>query len=414
MVVMDGAADRPEEELHGATPLELARTPHLDAIAERARGGMLRILPSGGAPQTHSGMLSLLGYPDVAVTAKRGALEGSVIFGGMRPGCVYARGNLSAMVDGRVISRRVNRDITQAEADAICILLNRAVPGLSATPCHFKSYSTYRLAVEITVGDAPTDAVTGTDPGYSEDEFAVPKPQDGFAPAMSRALERTAAANRVANAVNAITRACHTVLERADLNAKRRAAGRLPVNHVLLRDFGVSLPSAEPFSDRWGLTAKYYHDLPVELGVARYLHMDEEKANCGAVNRRVFEDAASRLVGDLAKYDFICFHVKGPDEPGHDGNWKAKVRAIEIVDEGLFARLALELDRRPVTLAITSDHATCWAVRTHTGDPVPIIVTGTGTPDGRLRLSEAACAQGTFPITEAWKVMTGLTNLGRT
>jgi 2,3-bisphosphoglycerate-independent phosphoglycerate mutase len=406
LIVLDGAADRPEAELAGKTPLEMARTPHLDAIAQQSRAAFVDVLPNGGAPQTHSGMLSLLGYPDAAIKARRGSLEASVVFGEMRPGRLYARGNLSSLVDGHVPSRRVNRDVSQAEADLVCSILNENVPREAGVQCRFVSYSTYRLAVEIDLGEPVSDAISGTDPGYAGDEFGVPRVERGFAPVTSHPLESSAASRRSSDAVNNIAGACHAALDGHELNTERVNDGRLPINHVLLRDFGVGLPTVQSFEHRWGVRAKYFQDLPVELGVARYLGMATEEAGCRSVTVEVFRDAIDRVLRDVCDYGLICFHVKGPDEPGHDGDWRAKIRAIETVDQGLFQHLVGPIERGSCRVAVTADHATCWAAGTHTADKVPVIVTGRDDRTRALRFTESACsAAATLPINGAWELM---------
>lgn len=407
LIVLDGAADRPEPELDGATPLSLARTPNLDAIAERGQGGLVRVLPNHGAPQTHSGMLSLLGYPRAATQAKRGCLEGAVVFGEMRPRCLYGRGNLSALVGQRIPSRRMNRDLTQEEADDAVERLNASVSAAAGVRCRFKSYSTYRLAVEIELGPGlASDRITGTDPGYASDEFATPRAEHDFEPIESRPLEDSAAARSSSNAVNRVVWACTAVLHQDPGNEARRRAGRLPVNYVLMRDFGLALPPVESLPERWDVSAKYFHDLPVELGVARYLGMDEEEAGCADVTVAAYRAAGARLVRDLDRYEFLCFHVKGPDEPGHDGDWREKVRAIETVDEGLLSLVAAEFETRPgMRVAVTSDHATCWSVGTHTADEVPLIVAGLSPSSAGLRLTEQDCGRGTLDLRNAWELM---------
>jgi 2,3-bisphosphoglycerate-independent phosphoglycerate mutase len=415
MIVLDGAADRPEPELDGRTPLGIAETPFLDSLARNGKGSLATVLPNGGAPQTHSGMLSLLGYPEVAIRAKRGALEGSVVFGGMRPGCLYARGNLSSLVRGRIPSRRVNRDVSQDEADTATRLLNQLVPDIVGLPCRFTSYSTYRLAIELELGEANvSDAITSTDPGYAETEFATPPAQQDFPPARSKALSRSPGALRSADVVNRVADACSKVLDDGLDNESRVAAGRLPINYILMRDFGASLPEVPSFAARWGASAKYFHDLPVESGVARYLGMDEEVAGCSSVTERALADAGGRLLRDADRYDFLCFHVKGPDEPGHNRDWREKVDVIETVDAGLFSLIGTAWgERNDLRVVVTSDHATCWGAGTHTADPVPLIVATRNGRDPGLRLSEQSCANGTLGIARAWTLMPSLFGAGR-
>src|SRR5438105_4796944 len=112
LVVLDGAADRPEAAIGGRTPLEMASTPNLDGLAARCTGALIEVLPNRAVPQTHSGMLSLLGYPEVALVARRGSLEASVVFDSIKDTCLFARGNLSSVIDGKIPSRRVNRDVS--------------------------------------------------------------------------------------------------------------------------------------------------------------------------------------------------------------------------------------------------------------------------------------------------------------
>jgi len=276
--------------------------------------------------------------------------------------------------------------------------------------CRFLSYSTYRLAIEIDFAGAPvSDRVTGTDPGYASSEYAVPTLQADFEPVWSHPLDASPAAEFSAATINKIARAAHMVLDCHPAVENRRSAGRLPINYVLMRDFGVGLPPVPSFLDRWGLRSKYFHDLPVELGLARYLDMAEEAANCASVTRGAFAEAGARLLRDLGRYDFVAFHVKGPDEPGHDGDWRGKVAAIETVDEGLFSLLAPPVAAGQIILVVTSDHATCWRAGTHTADPVPIIIGGVAANGSRpTRFTERDCGLVHEAPQQAWTLMSWL------
>jgi 2,3-bisphosphoglycerate-independent phosphoglycerate mutase len=299
----------------------------------------------------------------------------------------------------------MNRDVTQREANAFCDLLNAEVSSKVGFRCRFESYSTYRLAIELEIGEPASDAITGTDPGYASDEFATLRAEHDFAPVQSRPLVDTHAGRRSSDAVNDVAAACAAVLGESELNRSRILVQRLPANYVLMRDFGVGLAPIVPFSERWGVRAKYFHDLPVEVGVAHYLGMDEEKAGCADVSIDAFADAASRVVRDLDEYGFICFHVKGPDEPGHDGDWKRKVAALETVDEGLFRPLLRAVPRLGDRVAVTSDHATCWSLGTHTGDPVPVVVAESHLRSPGLRLTERHGRDGSLGISRGWDLM---------
>jgi len=62
IVVAAGMADEPQEQLGGATPLEAAQTPNLDALAADGRVGQVQTAPADGGPDPGWAMLSVLGY----------------------------------------------------------------------------------------------------------------------------------------------------------------------------------------------------------------------------------------------------------------------------------------------------------------------------------------------------------------
>ena len=408
LVVLDGAADRPEQELAGKTPLEIAATPSLDHLIGSGVGAMVTVLPEGAVPQTHSGMLSLLGYPEIALRAKRGSLEAAVVFGSVSAESLLARGNLSSLVDGEIPSRRVNRDVSQVEADEICQTLSREIPRLTGIGFRVKSYSTYRLAVELRLEGAPSETISNTDPGYAVNaDFVVPDSHARFPLTWSHPLVDDEASKRSAEAVNLVTKTAHEVLDAHPLNVERIRRGQLPINHILLRDFGVGLPLVESFQHRWGLSAKYFHDLPVEQGVARYLGMDDAEAHCKDAKHDSYKSAASAVMLATKDYDFVVFHIKGPDEPGHDGSWAGKVSAIETIDRGFFQEILKSPELPGLTICVTSDHATCWAVGTHTADKVALAIR---TPDrptsvSSLRLTEKDCSVASANMTAAWELL---------
>ena len=58
--IPDGCADLPVPELDGRTPLEVADTPHMDALAARAVVGRAAVIPVGMAPSSDVGNMSIL------------------------------------------------------------------------------------------------------------------------------------------------------------------------------------------------------------------------------------------------------------------------------------------------------------------------------------------------------------------
>ena len=62
LIIPDGAADEPIEELGGRTPLAAARMPNLDWIARNGKFGTVRNVPTGMPCGSDVAILSVLGY----------------------------------------------------------------------------------------------------------------------------------------------------------------------------------------------------------------------------------------------------------------------------------------------------------------------------------------------------------------
>jgi 2,3-bisphosphoglycerate-independent phosphoglycerate mutase len=96
--------------------------------------------------------------------------------------------------------------------------------------------------------------------------------------------------------------------------------------------------------------------------------------------------------------------LKGPDEPGHDGDFEGKKKAIEDIDAGFFSRLG---NLSSSFLCVTADHSTPCLAKGHTDDPVPILISGSGVhSDGSMRFTEACAKKGKFgTINHGYEIM---------
>ena len=59
LIVPDGAADEPLAELDGKTPLEVARTPNLDKLAESSLVGSVQVTPLDMYPGSDAANMAL-------------------------------------------------------------------------------------------------------------------------------------------------------------------------------------------------------------------------------------------------------------------------------------------------------------------------------------------------------------------
>ncbi|MGC8975951.1 MAG: phosphonopyruvate decarboxylase, partial [Thermoprotei archaeon] len=159
-------------------------------------------------------------------------------------------------------------------------------------------------------------------------------------------------------------------------------------------------------------------EMPVENGIAKLLGMRAEEMppptgdKASDYSTRV--DATLKL---LREVDVVYVHLKGPDEPGHDGDLHAKIKSIEDIDKFYVKELLGSIDLRETVILVTADHATPPSVRAHTDDPVPLLVVGGKVrPDGVLRLEEKVCyEQGSIGVlNHGWEILPKILEIIRT
>lgn len=116
----------------------------------------------------------------------------------------------------------------------------------------------------------------------------------------------------------------------------------------------------------------------------------------------------------LENVDVVYVHLKGPDEPGHDGNFKGKVKAIEDIDKFFVRSLLASIDLNDTALIVTADHATPPSVKAYTDDPVPVVLAGLNVaPDKVVKLTEEECyVKGSLGIIEhGWEILPKLLSI---
>ena len=99
VVLGDGMADLPLEELGGMTPLEYAKTPCMDCMAAAGEIGTVHTIPDGMAPGSDTANLSVLGYDPKQYYSGRSPLEALSIGVDMKPDDVSLRCNLVTLTE---------------------------------------------------------------------------------------------------------------------------------------------------------------------------------------------------------------------------------------------------------------------------------------------------------------------------
>jgi 2,3-bisphosphoglycerate-independent phosphoglycerate mutase len=197
-----------------------------------------------------------------------------------------------------------------------------------------------------------------------------------------RALD--AASTRTAELVNAFVGQARGLLADAG-----------PANMVLLRGFD-RLPDLPRFPEVFGLRAAAIAAYPMYRGLAKVVGMDVVKTGT------TFADEIATLREHWQSYDFFFVHYKDTDKAGEDGDFEAKVEALERFDAALPEVEAL----RPDVLVVSGDHATPSILAGHGWQPVPVVVRSRyAGADPVSVFTERACASGTLGTLPAQQLM---------
>ena len=370
LVVLDGLGGLPAPG-HGQTELEAARTPVLDDLAGSASLGMLQPVAPGVTPGSGPGHLALFGYDPVAHPVGRGALSALGVGFPLEPGDLAVRLNLATLDgEGRVRDRRAGRPPDE-EGRRVVETLEAGLRPPDGVELHLGHEKEHR-AVLILRGEAFGDRLQETDPQTTGVPPLEPEPLD----------EASRTSGRVLGEV---------------LNQARDLLADEPViNGVLARGYAAhqGFPSLQ---ERFGLQGAAVASYPMYRGVARLVGMEatgEPASDPEAVE--VLQD-----VWEAGRHDFHFLHFKGPDARGEDGDFDAKVAAIEGADALLSAVRHLE----PDVLVVTGDHATPASYGAHSWHTVPVLLASRWARPTGDAFGETVCRQGDLGTLEARHLM---------
>lgn len=421
-VILDGLGDDPIPEFGGDTPLEAAKTPHLDSLAAAGQNGYVTTVGEGIAPESDIAVFAVLGYDPHEHHTGRGPLE--AVGAGLEvvPGDLAYRVNFATVdADGdgwSIVDRRVGRDLSSEEAHALAeeVQDNVRLPGLTF---RFAATVGHRGALVLRSREGALSAeVENSDPAYGR-HGALGVAKEVFENSVVRVAplpghEDDDAARRSAQATNDWLRAAFEVLDASEVNARRRRDGKLPGNFVLTRDAGDHLPDLVPFREKFGVEMGCFVEMPVELGIARLTGMGIVDAPTGIPVERQYEEWAALALEAIGDYGGLYVHIKGPDVPAHDGNAEAKRASIEQIDSIFFSALLAGLDLSRTIVAVTADHSTSCVRKAHTDGPVPLLISGGGvSSDGLAHYGETASRGGSLGHLKGPEIMPILVKASR-
>ncbi len=381
LAIADGVGDRPCEELGYQTPLEFAKTEHLDSLTKAGASGIMDLYRPGVPVGTDLGHMILFGY-GIEDYPGRGPIEafgdGVELIGGD----IAFRCNFATVDDQmQVIDRRAGRirEGTRELAEAIDGLV---IDGVQIV---FKEATEHR-AVMVLRGKNLSARISDTDPK-----------KEGMAVKHAVAVDDSEEAAFTAHILNQAILKIHEILSSHPINQERIRQGLLPANAVLTRGAG-RMPKIQKTTERLGFTACCVGSERTVLGAARLAGFDVVTEDCftGSLDTDI-EKKADAAINALKQYDFVVLHFKATDLMGHDNDPRGKVQAIEKYDAmlGIVMRRLEEEIESPVIIALAADHSTPCERREHSGDPVPVVISGKNIRRDHVeQYDEISCSAG--------------------
>ncbi len=367
LLVIDGLGGLPNES--GRSELEQANIPQLDRLAQESMCGLTIPVAAGVTPGSGPGHLGLFGYDPRTYTVGRGVLEALGIDFDLQPQDVAARGNFCTVdADGRITDRRAGRIPTDKTVPLCEMLGGISLPGVQV---FVEPVRDHRFLLVLR-GEGLSDKLTETDP---QREGETPLPVRATAP------EAVATAKLLNDFI---------------AQAGQLLAGHEPANMLTLRGLAKHPPMpsiVEACKFRAAAIAAY----PMYRGLAKLVGMTVLPTGM------TFPDELGTLKEHWDDFDFFFIHFKKADAAGEDGDFQAKMRALEEVDGYIDALHAMQAH----VFMVAGDHSTPAVVAGHSWHPVPFLMHARdfARTDGTEGFNERACARGTLGTIPARDVL---------
>ncbi len=352
----DGMADRPVLELNNSTPLELAKKPHIDALAKKAKFGRVSTIPKGFKPGSDVANLSVMGYRPEEYYSGRSPLEALSIGIDMADEDIAIRCNLVTISSGSE-AEMVDYSAGEISTEESSVLIEAVASKLNTEVVQFYAGVSYRHCLIVKGGSLATELTPPHDITGQKIAEYMPKGEgsDLYVELMQKAKE---------------------VLKDHPINTKRIAEGKNPATDVWFWGAG-SKPQLDSFKEKYGISGAVISAVDLLKGIAIGAKMEAPEVAGATGTIHTNHQGKVDAVIDCFKHgaEYVYLHVEAPDECGHQGDISGKVRAIEMLD-GMLQKIQAYLEQcgEGYVIAVLPDHYTPLSIRTHSSEPVPFLV----------------------------------------
>ncbi len=354
IIIPDGAADRPHPDLNNATPLEAANIPNIDTLVREGILGRAATVPEGMAPGSDVANLSILGYSPKKYYSGRAPLEAANRDIKLSDDQAVFRANTVTVTDG-VMTDFAGAHPTNEEVYPLIDYLEEKhnIPGVKLH--HGVSYR------HLCVIDNMADNIPDTTPPHDiTDEKVAPHLPDS--PLLNKIMDRS-----------------NELLKEYPLNIQRQQIGKNPITQLWLWGGGI-MPKLPTYKEKFNIKGAMISAVDLLQGIAKLggLEVIQVPGATGFYDTN-YRGKGEAAIEALKRLDLVVVHVEAPDEAGHNGEASEKIRALENIDKFIVGPiLQAARESGDIRILCMPDHPTPLALKTHTSDPIPFTIWGSG------------------------------------
>lgn len=390
VVLGDGMADEPIQELGGKTPLAYAKTPNMDRLSKVSEVGMVHTIPKGMNPGSDTANLSVMGYDPRKYYSGRSPLEALSIGVPMKDTDIAIRCNIVTISEDDVPFEEktiIDHSSSEISTKDCGVLLKAVAEELGDETYQFYVGTSYRHCLIWDKGEV----------------VPLTPPHDVLGSVIGQYLPRD-------EKLREMMKRSYDILVNHPINIERKKQGLNPANCCWFWGAGTK-PMLSSFTEKTGKKGMMVSAVDLLKGIAVGAGMGValvEGANGGLhTNYEGKVEAAVKAVTQDG-YDFSYIHVEAPDEMGHQGSVERKVQAIEYLDTRVIGPVVekMEAAGEDFRLLVLPDHPTPISKRTHTSDSVPYMLYDSTAPkEHTWDYNEAEAEKGGIFVAEGYQLM---------
>jgi 2,3-bisphosphoglycerate-independent phosphoglycerate mutase len=352
VVIGDGMADLPLKELGHKTPLEVARTPNLDYLAQYGTCGWVSNVPARMEPGSDVAAMSIFGYNPKRDYTGRGPLEAASLGVKLKKDEIAFRCNLVAVENDRMKDFTAGH-IKTSDAKKAIQAFNKYLGGKGIKFYTGLSYRHLLVINEKLVGSAVK---------------TVP-PHDITGQAIGKYLPQGKGADLLLRLMSESEVLLHKMKSQA----------------TMIWPWGQGKqPRMEPFLKKFKAKGAVITAVHLLKGLGKIVGMEiiNVPGATGYLDTN-YKGKALAALKALKSKDIVFVHVEAPDEAGHEGSITKKIKAIEDFDKLVIGTILSEIrnllagrqgSRLEIGVLVLPDHPTPIKYMTHTSAPVPFVM----------------------------------------